>query len=127
MSNLKQKDYFDCITGETVDDYNYGKDAKIFKKTDNIDLIYDSHGNYLGLRCSMGKFENENGKDHKGKYIWSKGPYYYKSTEDLKVWGGIKCSPHIGIKLDKEAFVEISKKKLTDESINTNKNNIRKL
>lgn len=127
MSNLKKKDYFDCTTGEKVDGENYGRDAKIFKKSDNMELIYDSHGNYLGLRCSMGKFENENSKDNKGEYIWSKGPYYYKSVEDLKVWDGIKCLDHFGIKLDKEAFVRVDKERLTKESINTNKNNIRKL
>ena len=75
----------------------------------------------------MGKYENENNKEKKGKYIWSKGPYYYKSPEDLKIWNGIQCSEHFEIKLDKEAFVKISKNKLIDESVNTNKNNTRKL
>lgn len=118
MVNFKKKDYFDCITGENVDASNYGKDAKIFKNADNMELMYDSHGNYLGIRCSMGKYINEKTKE---TYVWSSGPYYYKSPEDLKVWDGIKCSEHVGIKLGKEAFVEVSKDKLTKESINIKK------
>jgi len=113
MVNFKKKDFFNCITGEDNDGSTYGTSAVIFRRSNNVELIYDSHNNYLGLRISTGKYENENNEKNKGKYIWSKGPYYYKSPEDLKIWEGIKCSKTNGIKIGSEAFVEINKKELT--------------
>lgn len=84
MSNIKKKNYYDAITGCDVDGKNYGIDAAIFKKVDNVDLVFDSRGRYLGIRTCIGKFIN-------GKYTAKRGPYNFKSFDDLKIWAGRRC------------------------------------
>lgn len=109
MTNLKKKEYFNVITGEKNDGKTYGKDAKIFKYADNISLIYDSRGKYLGLRISKGKFEFEDDIANKGLFIWEKGPFYFKSSDELKIWEGVSCIHHDDIKIGSEGFVKIKK------------------
>ena len=46
MCNIKnQAKYFNVITGDNVSGESYGKDAAIFKKVDNIDLVFDYNEN----------------------------------------------------------------------------------
>lgn len=85
MANIKKRDFYDAITGDIVDGKYYGVDASVFKKVDNVEMIFDSRGQYLGVRTSRGKFEN-------GRYTFKKGPYDFKSFIDLKIWGGRRCS-----------------------------------
>ena len=84
MSNIKKRDFYDIVTGERVDGENYGKCANIYKDVDNVILIFDSRGEYLGINTSRGKFVN-------GKYTTKKGPYDFKSFSDLKIWAGKGC------------------------------------
>lgn len=84
MCNMKKRDFYDVITGEGVSGEDYGIKASIFKKVDNVSMVFDSRGQYLGLFTSRGKFEN-------GKYIVKKGPYDFKSFLDLKIWAGQRC------------------------------------
>ncbi len=85
MVNLKKKNYFDCITGESVSGKSYGTDAVTFKKVDNIDMVYDSRGLYLGMVTCRGSIKN-------GKFTGKKGPRDFKSFIDLKIWAGKRCS-----------------------------------
>lgn len=100
MSNMKKRDFYNVITGERVDGENYGKYANIFKEVDNVVLVFDSRGSYLGIRTSRGKFEN-------GKYIIKKGPYDFKSFLDLKIWGGKRCSSIDFIETKDGTFLQI--------------------
>lgn len=101
MSNIRnQMAFFNVITGECIDGESYGKDAATFKKVDNIHMIFDSRGSYLGIRTSRGKFE-------KGKYIASKGPYDFKSFLDLKIWAGKRCSSMDFIETKDGVFLQI--------------------
>lgn len=84
MVNLRKKEFYDIISGDSESGERYGTDATISKKVDNVDLVYDSRGRYLGIRTCRGKFEN-------GIYIANKGPYDFKSISDLKVWAGKRC------------------------------------
>lgn len=100
MSNIKKRDFYNITTGERVDEESYGKDAATFKKVDNVRMIFDSRGEYLGIMTSRGKFEN-------GKYIIKKGPYDFKSFLDLKIWEGKRCSPTDFIETKDGTFLQI--------------------
>lgn len=84
MVNIKKLDYFDVITGYAVDSRNYGLDAAVFKKADNVQMIFDSRWEYLGIITCRGKFIN-------GKYTAKQGPKDFKSIDDLKIWAGVRC------------------------------------
>ena len=100
MSNMKKRDFYNIITGERVDVENYGKDAATFKEVDNVVLVFDSRGEYLGIRTCRGKIEN-------GKYIVKKGPYDFKSFLDLKIWAGQRCSSMDFIETKDGVFLQI--------------------
>jgi len=85
MSNIKKKEFYDAITGDDVDKERYGIDASIFKKVDNVDLVFDSRGEYLGMRTCRGKIID-------GKYTCKKGVFDFKSFTDLKIWAGVQCT-----------------------------------
>lgn len=85
MSNIKKKEFYDVITGDDATVENYGLDAAIFRKVDNVDLVFDSRGSYLGIRTCRGKFIN-------GKYTCKRGIYDFKSDIDLRIWAGKICS-----------------------------------
>lgn len=84
MSNIKKIDFYDVATGEHVSGENYGIHASVFKKVDNVDLVFDSRGKYLGIRTCRGKIIN-------GKFTGKKGIYDFKSFMDLNIWSGIEC------------------------------------
>lgn len=87
MSN--KKDYFNVITGEYVDGEGYGTDARIFRKTDNINLVFDSRGSYLGIQTCRGKVIENKGKK---RYTSKQGIKDFKSFIDLKMWEGVGCA-----------------------------------
>lgn len=84
MVNIKKRDFYDVITGDSVSGENYGLDAAVFKKVDNMDLVFDSRGKYLGTRTCRGTFINN-------KYTSKKGIFDFKSFLDLKIWAGREC------------------------------------
>ncbi len=100
MSNMKKRDFYNIITGERVDGENYGIDAAISKEVDNVVLVFDSRGEYIGIRTSRGKFEN-------GKYIVKKGPYDFKSFLDLNIWAGKRCCSANFIETKDGTFLQI--------------------
>lgn len=100
MCNIKKRDFYDIITGDVANAKDYGINASTFKKVDNIDMIFDSRGEYLGIRTSRGKFVN-------GKYIIKKGPYDFKSISDLKIWAGKRCSSMDFIETKDGTFIQI--------------------
>lgn len=102
MSNLKKRDFYDAITGEPVKEERYGVDAYIFKKVDNVDLIFDSRGEYLGIRTCRGKMIN-------GKYTCRKGIFDFKSFTDLMIWKGIRCAKVDFIETNNGNFIQIKK------------------
>lgn len=106
MSNIKNRDFYDVVTGDIVEAESYGIDAATFKKVDNVHMIFDSRGEYLGIRTSRGKFEKG------GKYIASKGPYDFKSFLDLKIWGGKRCSSMDFIESKDGVFLQIDMMKI---------------
>lgn len=85
MSNIKKLDFFDIITGDPVSGESYGRDASTFKKADNVDMIFDSRGEYLGIRTCRGKLIN-------GKYIAKEGIRDFKSFLDARIWTGMQCA-----------------------------------
>lgn len=89
MVNIKKKDFFDVITGEQVSGEYYGIDAAVFKKVDNIDMVFDSRGKYLGIRVCQGKIINDKGKIY---YTGKKGIRDYRSISDLSIWACRPCS-----------------------------------
>jgi hypothetical protein len=105
MCNMKRKDFYDVITGDIVEANNYGRDTATFKKVDNVDMVFDSRGSYLGIRTSKGKFVGK-------KYIASKGPYDFKSFLDLKIWAGQECSRTRFIETKDGMIMQIDKKKI---------------
>lgn len=84
MSNIKKREFFNAVTGENNDGENYGKNAVIFRKVDNVSMVFDSRGDYLGIITCRGKIVN-------GKYIVKQGPSDFKSFSDLKMWDGENC------------------------------------
>jgi len=100
MCNIKKKDFYDVITGDDVSKENYGKDAATFKRVDNVEMIFDSRGEYLGIKTCRGKFV-------KGKYTTRQGPSDFKSFIDLKIWAGERCSPAHFIETGNGTFLQI--------------------
>lgn len=84
MVNVKKLDYFNVVTGDAVDGKSYGRDAAVFKQSDNVEMIFSSRGEYLGITICEGKFIN-------GKYTGKQGPKNFKSFTDLKIWAGREC------------------------------------
>lgn len=84
MSNIKKLDFFNVITGDPVSEESYGRDAQTFKKVDNVDMIFDSRGEYLGIRTCRGKFIND-------KYTAKEGIRDFKSFLDLGIWASKQC------------------------------------
>lgn len=105
MSNIKKRDFYNVTTGEDVDGENYGKEAAIFKKVDNVSMVFDSRGKYLGIRTCRGKIVD-------GKYIAKKGPHDFKSFLDLNIWAGKGCNSTYFIETKDGTFVQIDKQKL---------------
>jgi hypothetical protein len=85
MCNVKKMEFYDAITGVTTDSKYYGNDAAVFRRVDNVDMIFDSRGKYLGIRTCRGTFVD-------GKYTTKKGPCDFKSFIDLKIWAGKGCN-----------------------------------
>ena len=85
MCNIKKKEFYDAVTGNTTDGKYYGMDAAVFRKVDNVEMVFDSRGEYLGIRTCRGTFVND-------KYTTKKGPYDFKSFSDLKIWAGKGCN-----------------------------------
>lgn len=100
MSNIKKRDFYNAITGDSVDGNKYGIDTEIFKKTDNVNMLFDSRGSFLGIMTCRGKFIN-------GKYIVKKGPYDFKSFLDLKIWAGKRCDSIDFIETKDGMFLQI--------------------
>lgn len=98
IDNNKDFDFFNVYTGEIEDGFLYGKDSSVFKRTDNIKLVRDSRGKYLGIKTCRGSF-NPN-----GIYTARKGPSDFKSYEELKIWVGQKCigsdNPYIRMSME---------------------------
>jgi len=102
MSNLKKIDFYDAITGDPVNKERYGIDASVFKKVDNVDLVFDSRGEYLGIRTCRGKIIN-------GKYTCKRGILDFKSFNDLKIWAGVPCAKADFIETKNGNFMQIRK------------------
>lgn len=102
MSNIKKRDFYDAITGEPVNKERYGLDAAVFKKVDNVDLVFDSRGEYLGIRTCRGKIIN-------GKYTCKKGILDFKSSMDLKIWARVQCAKVDFIETGEGNFMQIRK------------------
>lgn len=101
MSNIKnQMMFFDIITGNIASAEDYGIDGRVYRKTDNVDLIFDSRGSYLGIRTCRGKFIDD-------KYTGKKGIYDFKSFLDLKIWAGKRCGPIDFIETKDGMFLQI--------------------
>lgn len=102
MSNIKKKDFYNVVTGDKESIDNYGINASTFKKVDNVDMVFDSRGQYLGIRTCRGKIIN-------GRYKCKVGIRDFKSFMDLKIWGGINC-PRVDLIETKEGnFIQLGK------------------
>lgn len=100
MSNIKKRDFYNAITGDSVDGNKYGIDAEIFKKTDNVNMLFDSRGSFLGIMTCRGKFIN-------GRYTCKRGIYDFKSFLDLKIWAGQRYSSMDFIEAKEGVFLQI--------------------
>lgn len=105
MVNMKKRDFYDAVTGERVDGKYYGVDAAIFRRVDNVDMIFDSRGQYLGILTCRGKIVD-------GKYIAKQGPSDFKSFSDLKIWTGKGCRNEFFIETKDGTFVQIDRQKI---------------
>lgn len=105
MSNIKKREFYNAITGDIASAEDYGIDASTFKKVDNVEMIFDSRGSYLGIKTCRGKFEN-------GKYIVKKGPCDFKSFIDLKIWACKRCSSIDFIETKEGTFLQIDLTKI---------------
>ena len=104
MVNMKKIEFYDAITGQPANEEMYGLDTSVFRKVDNVDMIFDSRGEYLGIRTCRGKIID-------GKYTCKKGGILdFKSFEDLKIWAGVKCAKVEFIETKDGNFVQIGKK-----------------
>lgn len=102
MSNIKKRDFYNVITGDKESIDNYGIDAATFRNVDNIDQVFDSRGQYLGIRTCRGKIIN-------GKYTCKKGILDFKSFADLKIWAGKEC-PRVDLIETKDGnFIQVGK------------------
>ncbi len=102
MSNIKKRDFYNAITGDSVDGNKYGIDAEIFKKTDNVNMVFDSRGSFLGIMTCRGKFIN-------GKYTSKRGIFDFKSFMDLQIWAGKRCPGVDFIETEDGIFMQIRK------------------
>lgn len=102
MSNIKKRDFYNATTGDSVDGNNYGIDAEIFKRADNVDMVFDSRGSFLGIMTCRGKFIN-------GRYTCKRGIHDFKSFMDLKIWAGKQCSGVDFIETGEGVFMQIRK------------------
>lgn len=102
MSNIKKRSFFNCITGEENRGEDYGINSSTFKKVDNVDLVFSSRGEYLGIRTCRGKIIN-------GKYTCKQGIRDFKSFDDLKIWAGIQCAKADFIETKDGNFIQIRK------------------
>ena len=102
MVNIKKLDYYDVITGYPVNKERYGFEASVFRKVDNVDMIFDSRGLYLGLRTCRGKFVD-------GKYTCKRGIFDFKPFSDLKIWAGRQCPNVDFIETGDGNFMQIKK------------------
>jgi len=100
--NIKKKDFFNCTTGEENGGEDYGINCSTFKKVDNVDLVFDSRGEYLGIRTCRGKIIN-------GKYTCKVGIRDFKSFMDLKIWAGTPCAKADFIETKNGNFIQIRK------------------
>ena len=100
MSNIKKIEFYDATTGEPVDKERYGIEASIFRKVDNVDLLFDSRGQYLGIRTCRGKIID-------GKYTGKKGIRDFKPFTDLEIWTGIECPKIDFIESREGSFIQI--------------------
>lgn len=100
MSNIKKRDFYDAVTGEPVNKERYGIDAVVFRKVDNVDLVFDSRGRYLGTRTCRGKIIN-------GKYTCKKGVFDFRSFMDLDIWEGVQCPKVDFIETKEGNFIQI--------------------
>ncbi len=100
MVNIKKIDFYDATTGQSVSGDTYGKDASVFKKVDNVDLVFDSRGEYLGIRTCRGMIIN-------GKYTSKKGIRDFKSFMDLMIWAGVQCAGVDFIETSEGNFMQI--------------------
>lgn len=100
MSNIKKREFFNAVTGKNNDGENYGKDAVIFRKVDNVSMVFDSRGDYLGIITCRGKMVN-------GKYVAKQGPSDFKSFSDLKIWEGEKCKDDNFLETEEGNFLQI--------------------
>jgi hypothetical protein len=100
MCNVRKKEFYDAVTGDATDGKYYGMDAAIFRMVDNVDMVFDSRGSYIGIRTCRGKFVDD-------KYTTKKGPYDFKSFSDLKIWAGKGCSPSNFIETKDGDFLQI--------------------
>ena len=102
MSNIKKREFYDSITGECVSGENYGFDCSVFKKVDNVDMVFDSRGQYLGIRTCRGKIIN-------GKYTSKQGIRDFKSADDLRIWAGKQCADIQPIETKDGQFLQLGK------------------
>lgn len=100
MSNIKKRDFYNVITGDSVDGNKYGIDAEIFKKVDNVNMVFDSRGSYLGIMTCRGKFIND-------KYTAKEGIRDFKSFLDLGIWAGKQCPKVDFIETKEGNFMQI--------------------
>lgn len=105
MANIKKRDFYNAITGDVTDAKYYGTDAAIFRRVDNVSMIFSSRGEYLGLMTCRGKMVD-------GKYIAKKGPSDFKSFSDLKIWDGKGCRNEFFIETKDGTFVQIDRQKI---------------
>lgn len=105
MSNIKKREFFNVVTGEKDDGKYYGIDSSIFRKSDNVELIFSSRGEYLGIKTCRGKFmKNDKG----GTYYTSKeGIFDFKSFDDLGIWAGKTCPSVSFIETPEGNFLQI--------------------
>ncbi len=100
MTNMKKKKFFNCITGDEDNGKYYGIYSDIYKWSDNVDMVFDSRGQYLGIRTCRGKIID-------GKFTGKKGIYDFKSFFDLKYWAGRKGSKVDFIETKDGTFIQI--------------------
>lgn len=102
MSNIKKRDFYNVVTGDKEYKNDYGINASTFMKVDNVDMIFDSRGQYLGIRTCRGKFIN-------GKYTSKEGIRDFKSFMDMEIWNGVKCARVDYVESRDGVFAEVRK------------------
>ena len=105
MVNIKKRDFYNAITGDETDGKDYGVDASTFRRVDNVNMVFSSRGEYLGIQTCRGKIVD-------GKYIAKQGPSDFKSFQDLKIWAGKGCRNEFFIETKDGTFVQIDRQKI---------------